>query len=96
MSMANSKYKKSNFFSFFVLVPPNIIDEGTSGDVVVREGHDASISCKADGRPPPRITWRREDSSYLQLRNSDNNYSLSKNNTTITVLTLFGMARYTS
>ncbi|CAG9790953.1 unnamed protein product [Diatraea saccharalis] len=45
------------------------MDEGTSGDVVAREGQDVSLSCRAAGRPLPRILWRREDGTNIQLRN---------------------------
>lgn len=45
------------------------MDEGTSGDLIAREGQDANLSCKAKGRPLPRILWRREDGSNIQLRN---------------------------
>lgn len=54
---------------FELTVPPNIVDEGTSGDIVATEGEDVSLSCKADGRPLPRILWRREDGTNIQLRN---------------------------
>lgn len=54
---------------FVHTVPPNIVDEGTSGDIVATEGEDLSLSCKADGRPMPRILWRREDGTNIQLRN---------------------------
>lgn len=56
---------------FCSTVPPNIVDEGTSGDIVAREGTDVSITCKADGRPLPRILWRREDGTNILLRNED-------------------------
>lgn len=64
-SMLVSRKNKNIVF----VVPPNIVDEGTSGDMVAREGTDVSISCKADGRPLPRILWRREDGANIQLRN---------------------------
>lgn len=54
---------------FSSTVPPNIVDEGTSGDLVSREGQDVSLSCRAEGRPLPRILWRREDGANIQLRN---------------------------
>ncbi|KAI8424476.1 hypothetical protein MSG28_002948 [Choristoneura fumiferana] len=50
------------------MFPPNIVDEGTSGDMVAREGQDVSLSCMAEGRPLPRILWRREDGTNIQLR----------------------------
>lgn len=59
----------NNNKSYCLTVPPNIVDEGTSGDIVSREGTDVSITCKADGRPHPRILWRREDGTNIMLRN---------------------------
>ncbi|CAB3244646.1 unnamed protein product [Arctia plantaginis] len=56
-------------YQYTEIVPPNIVDEGTSGDLVSREGQDVSLSCKAEGRPLPRILWRREDGANIQLRN---------------------------
>lgn len=46
-----------------VLVPPNIVDSGTTDGVVAREGSNASLSCRATGHPEPNITWKREDGS---------------------------------
>ena len=42
-------------------VPPNIDDELTSSDVVVNEGDDATMICKANGHPKPTTKWIRED-----------------------------------
>nr|CAH0099633.1 unnamed protein product [Daphnia galeata] len=46
-----------------VLVPPNIVDSGTTDGVVAREGSNVSLSCRATGHPEPNITWKREDGS---------------------------------
>ena len=45
----------------FPLVPPNIDDVKTSSDVIVNEGDDATLVCRAEGHPKPRIVWLRED-----------------------------------
>ncbi|XP_050724957.1 neurotrimin-like isoform X2 [Eriocheir sinensis] len=44
-----------------VVVPPDIDDSAWTGDLVVREGTNVSLECKARGYPPPTVTWRRED-----------------------------------
>lgn len=52
----------------FGLVPPDIIDDGTSSDVTVHEGDNVTLVCKARGHPVPKIVWRREDGENLVLR----------------------------
>jgi hypothetical protein len=42
-------------------VPPVIIDEKTSTDLVVREASNVTLVCKASGYPEPYVMWRRED-----------------------------------
>ncbi|XP_042228268.1 lachesin-like isoform X2 [Homarus americanus] len=44
-----------------VVVPPDIIDRESSGDLTIREGQDVTLTCRAKGHPPPTIIWRRED-----------------------------------
>uniref|UniRef100_A0A2S2QG06 Lachesin n=2 Tax=Sipha flava TaxID=143950 RepID=A0A2S2QG06_9HEMI len=44
-----------------VVVPPRVIDEESSMDLVVKEGSDMLLQCKAQGYPEPYIMWRRED-----------------------------------
>lgn len=44
-----------------VTVPPSIIDNMTSTDMVVREGSDVTLVCRASGYPEPYVMWRRED-----------------------------------
>lgn len=50
-------------------VPPDILSSGTSeGEVSVLEGENATLSCKATGRPAPRVLWRREKSGSILMR----------------------------
>ncbi|XP_066251861.1 lachesin-like [Euwallacea similis] len=53
-----------------VFVPPDIINNDTSGDVSVSEGDNATLWCKATGHPTPRIVWKREDGQSIILRKS--------------------------
>ncbi|KAK6617224.1 hypothetical protein RUM44_005555 [Polyplax serrata] len=51
-----------------VVVPPNIIDEeSTQSSVAVREHQNTTLTCKAEGFPVPKITWRREDSQSIAI-----------------------------
>lgn len=40
-----------------VVIPPDIVYEETSGDMMVPEGSSAKLVCKARGYPKPKITW---------------------------------------
>ncbi|CAH0587918.1 unnamed protein product [Chrysodeixis includens] len=51
-----------------VYVPPDIMSDETSGDVSVQELENATLTCKATGHPPPKITWRREDHEPVLLK----------------------------
>ena len=58
---------------FLFLVPPNIIDEESSpSSVTIRENHNASLQCSAEGTPKPTITWRREDQKKIILKRKKN------------------------
>ena len=46
-------------------VPPSIITKETSTDMVVREGSNVTLTCKASGYPEPYIMWRREDGKNI-------------------------------
>lgn len=49
-------------------MPPNILDnESTQSTVAVRENQNISLTCKADGFPPPKIMWRREDGQTISV-----------------------------
>ncbi|XP_026482523.1 protein CEPU-1-like [Ctenocephalides felis] len=49
-------------------LPPDISDENSSSDVTAQEGQDANLQCTANGRPQPRVTWKREDGQPLLVR----------------------------
>ncbi|XP_017882277.1 neurotrimin-like isoform X2 [Ceratina calcarata] len=48
-----------------VVVPPSIITKETSTDMVVREGSNVTLTCKATGYPEPYVMWRREDGKKI-------------------------------
>jgi neurotrimin len=51
-----------------VVIPPDIISEETSGDVMVPEGGNAKLICRAKGYPKPIITWRKEDGNPIIIK----------------------------
>ncbi|KAI4490242.1 hypothetical protein M0802_010820 [Mischocyttarus mexicanus] len=51
-----------------VVIPPDIISEETSNDLMVPEGGSAKLVCKARGYPKPEIVWKREDGSEIISR----------------------------
>ncbi|XP_060817591.1 lachesin-like isoform X1 [Bombus pascuorum] len=69
MCQLNTKPMLSQLGCVDVLVPPDILSTGTSeGEVSVLEGENATLSCKASGRPTPRVLWRREKSGFILMR----------------------------
>lgn len=66
--MKNKKhFHKINFLPFYFpsTVPPVIIESATSSDMVVREGTNVTLTCKAKGYPEPYVMWRREDGDEM-------------------------------
>lgn len=51
-----------------VVIPPDIISEETTNDLMVPEGGAAKLVCKARGYPKPDIMWRREDGTEIISR----------------------------
>lgn len=51
-----------------VVIPPDIIYEETSGDMMVPEGGSAKLTCNARGFPKPKIQWKREDGNEIIVR----------------------------
>ncbi|XP_024082566.1 lachesin-like isoform X3 [Cimex lectularius] len=51
-----------------VVVPPNILDDqSTPSSVAVRENQNVSLTCKAEGLPLPKLSWRREDGQPINI-----------------------------
>lgn len=48
-------------------MPPVILEQQTSNDLVVREGSNVTLQCKANGYPEPYVMWRREDGTEMLI-----------------------------
>lgn len=62
-----------NFLSILLrhaAVPPNIDDSLSSSDVIVREGSNITLKCRAHGSPQPTIKWKRDDNSKININKS--------------------------
>ncbi|CAH0725314.1 unnamed protein product, partial [Brenthis ino] len=67
MCQINTDPMKSQLGFLDIVVPPDILDRGTSADQTVREGSSISLTCAATGSPHPQITWRREHSKPITI-----------------------------
>ncbi|OXA64093.1 Lachesin [Folsomia candida] len=68
MCQINSEPMQSQVGYLQVVVPPNILDDDSSDShVAVREHQNITLSCKAEGFPEPRITWKREDGAAFAV-----------------------------
>ncbi|XP_065724800.1 neurotrimin isoform X2 [Drosophila suzukii] len=68
MCQVNTDPMKMQTATLEVVIPPDIINEETSGDMMVPEGGSAKLVCRARGHPKPKITWRREDGREIIAR----------------------------
>ncbi|XP_076038503.1 lachesin-like isoform X2 [Oratosquilla oratoria] len=50
-----------------VVVPPDIVDQESSGDIIAQEGSDVKLRCRARGSPKPTVTWKREDAQQITV-----------------------------
>ncbi|XP_058442842.1 lachesin isoform X2 [Malaya genurostris] len=69
MCQVNTDPMKMQTAFLEVVIPPDVIYEETSGDMMVPEGGSAKLVCKARGYPKPKIIWRREDGREIIARN---------------------------
>lgn len=72
MCQVNSDPMLSQVGFLDVQVPPDIIDEESSSEVVVKEGQDVTLECRARGSPKPIISWKREDGGKIDVNNGIN------------------------
>ncbi|KAK9723215.1 Immunoglobulin I-set domain [Popillia japonica] len=68
MCQINTDPMKSQLGHLDVVVPPDFINEETSGDVDVPEGGTAKLTCRAKGHPEPHVQWRRENGEDVIIR----------------------------
>lgn len=52
---------------FGIAVPPDVIDEESTSDMTVNEGDNVTLTCRAKGKPEPKIVWRREDGQKIAV-----------------------------
>jgi neurotrimin len=67
------------YSSFTPLVPPVIMESLTSNDMVVREGTNVTLNCKAKGFPEPYVMWRREDGNEMSIGGENGEHPNVKN-----------------
>ncbi|EDW87903.2 uncharacterized protein Dyak_GE18447 [Drosophila yakuba] len=65
MCQINTVTAKTQYGFVKVVVPPNIDDALTSSDIIVREGDNVTLRCKAKGSPEPTIKWKRDDGNKI-------------------------------
>lgn len=69
--------KKPQSHNSYFPVPPVIIESLTSNDLVVREGTNVTLQCRAQGFPEPYVMWRREDGNEMSI-NGENGKNIGK------------------
>ncbi|XP_059486683.1 lachesin-like isoform X2 [Neocloeon triangulifer] len=73
MCQINTDPMRSRVGYIQVVVPPSILDKETSSDMVVREGSNVSMTCRAEGYPEPYVMWRREDGENINYNGVEAN-----------------------
>jgi len=70
MCQINTEKMKKQVGCVTVLVPPDIDQELSSGDVTVTEGGNTTLTCITHGQPQPTVTWIREDKESIKMVSS--------------------------
>ncbi|RWS03311.1 lachesin-like protein, partial [Dinothrombium tinctorium] len=69
MCQINTVPMKSQIGFLDVVFPPEILVDSSSSDLLVTEGSNVTLVCKAKGYPKPVIRWKREDKKHIPLHN---------------------------
>ncbi|XP_053737549.1 hemicentin-1 isoform X1 [Synchiropus splendidus] len=56
----NAAGEERKNFDLNILVPPNIVGEGTVMDTKVKEKHNLTLNCDVSGNPVPDIIWMKD------------------------------------
>ncbi|XP_049814044.1 lachesin-like [Schistocerca nitens] len=68
MCQVNTEPMRSQMGHLDVVVPPDILSNGSTDSATAPEGGTVRLRCVATGVPPSRVTWRREDAKEIVLR----------------------------
>ncbi|EFN64348.1 Lachesin [Camponotus floridanus] len=68
MCQINTDPMKSQTGMLSIVVPPDFDPDATSSDMMVGEGGQVKLTCRARGVPEPRVSWRREDGRNIIIR----------------------------
>ncbi|XP_059053557.1 lachesin-like [Achroia grisella] len=93
MCQVNTDPMRSRKGYLQVVVPPVIIDNMTSMDMVVREGTNVTMVCRATGYPEPYVIWRREDGQEFNCNGESVNV-VDGENLTISKVSRLHMGAY--
>ncbi|KAM3967129.1 lachesin [Aphomia sociella] len=93
MCQVNTDPMRSRKGYLQVVVPPVIIDNMTSMDMVVREGTNVTMVCRATGYPEPYVMWRREDGQEFNCNGESVNV-VDGENLTISKVSRLHMGAY--
>lgn len=72
-----------------VVVPPDILVEESSTDVIASEGSNVTLRCKANGYPTPAIKWKREDQTAIAVHDLQQNKYTGRCKFSVYLLRLF-------
>ncbi|KAF9417115.1 hypothetical protein HW555_005734 [Spodoptera exigua] len=93
MCQVNTDPMRSRKGYLQVVVPPVIIDNMTSTDMVVREVTNVTMVCRATGYPEPYVMWRREDGQEFNCNGESVNV-VDGENLTISKVSRLHMGAY--